>query len=409
MKIAFLIANGYGMGGTIRTVFNLAEGLSAHHEVEIVSLVRHTDSPFFSVPDRVGLSALSTVGKAAEQEPRPSRGLGELLLNQRAITRLVTAPEAGRENLFTARSVAALRRYLRRTNADVVVGTRPGLNLLLSRWAPERVLAIGQEHVNLEDHDERLRAAIADAYPRLDGMTVLTGADRAAYRGLLGADPDWLSAMPNPLPTRDYPRSTQDNPIIVGAGRMAPVKQYPKLMEAFAVVARKHPEWRLRIYGGGKLDKRLREKILELGLSNQVTLMGRTKDITGELAKASLLAVSSRVEGFGMTIIEGFSVGVPAVSFDCPHGPGEIIEHGRNGLLVPDQDVDALAAGLLRLVEDRDERLRMGAAAVEAAASYAMEPVVERWNAFLSARSAAKESGRRVRRVRVAAPPGTAA
>ncbi|WP_017601618.1 glycosyltransferase family 4 protein [Nocardiopsis lucentensis] len=403
MKIAFLIANGYAMGGTIRTVYNLAEGLSAHHEVEIVSLVRHTDTPFFPLPEGVGLRALSTTG-VAEKTFHRLPGPASLRYRERTISRLVTGTEAKRANFFTARSLSALRRYLRETRADVVIGTRPGLNLLLSQWAPDRVLAIGQEHVNLGNHSDELREAVTRHYPRLDGMTVLTEADRSAYRDLLDAAPEWLAAVPNPLPARDYPRSTQDNPIIVGAGRMAPVKQYPKLMEAFAVVAHKHPEWRLRIYGGGKLDKKLRKKIVELGLSNQVTLMGRTKDLTGELAKASLLAVSSRVEGFGMTIIEGFSVGVPAVSFDCPHGPGEIIEDGRNGLLVPDQDVDALAAGLLRLVEDRDERLRMGEEAVRSAASYAMEPVIERWNAFLAERLAAKEAGRRSRRVRPAGP-----
>ncbi|GAB2495812.1 glycosyltransferase family 4 protein [Nocardiopsis aegyptia] len=394
MKIAFLIANGYGMGGTVRTVYNLAEGLAGRHEVEIVSLVRHKEKPFFTVPEGVRLHGLTRIVGGRPEEPSTRAGRFAHRISRRRTVSLLGRGEARRENFYTPASTAALRRYLRATDADVVIGTRPGINLLLARWAPRRVLAIGQEHVNLADHSDELRGLIARRYPRLDGMTVLTEADRDAYRDLLDAAPDWLTAMPNPLPDRDYPRSTQDNPIIVAAGRMAPVKQYPKLVEAFAVVAGKHPDWRLRIYGGGGKDAALRRRIVDLGLSNQVTLMGRAEDLTGELAKASVLAVSSRVEGFGMTIIEGFSVGVPAVSFDCPHGPREIIEDGRDGLLVPDQDVDALAAALLRLVEDRDERVRMGREAVRSADRYAIGPIVRQWERFIEERSAARRRRR---------------
>ncbi|WP_304451194.1 glycosyltransferase family 4 protein [Nocardiopsis sp. YSL2] len=395
MKIAFLIANGYGMGGTVRTVYNLAEGLAARHEVEIVSLVRRREEPFFDVPEGVVLRALTRTGSEGKGEPPTRLERVADRVSRRRTASLVGGAEARREDFYAPAATRALRRFLKGTDADVVIGTRPGINLLLARWAPRRVLAIGQEHVNLADHSDELRALIARRYPRLDGMTVLTEADRDAYRAFLGAAPGWLTAMPNPLPDRDYPRSTQDNPIIAAAGRMAPVKQYPKLVEAFAVVAGKHPDWRLRVYGGGGKDGALRRRITDLGLSNQVTLMGRVEDLTGELAKAAILAVSSRVEGFGMTIIEGFSVGVPAVSFDCPHGPREIIEDGRDGLLVPDQDVDALATAMLRLVEDRDERLRMGREAVLSAGRYAIGPIVEQWERFIGERSAA--TGRRRR------------
>ena len=399
MKIAFVIANAYGLGGTVRTVYNLAEGLARRHEVEIVSLVRHKAEPFFPVPDGVRMRPLHAIGAAAGTAGGGTGngergGLAQAWWDRRARA-VVPEPERERNKSYTAPAVHGLRRYLAGTDADVVVGTRPGVNLLLSAWAPGRVLTIGQEHINLDEHTPQVRAAIARRYPRLGGMTVLTSADRAAYRDLLGADDGWLEAMPNPLPPRRLPRSTLDNPIIAAAGRLSPVKQYPKLLTAFSRVARAHPEWRLRIYGGGKGEDKLRKKIAEKGLSNQVHLMGRTKDITGELAKASLLAVSSRVEGFGMTIIEGFSVGVPAVSFDCPYGPREIIDHEGDGLLVPAQDTEALGEALLRLVEDREARERMGRQALVSAERYALDGIVERWEAFLERRLA--ESGRRPR------------
>ncbi|WP_067970670.1 glycosyltransferase family 4 protein [Nocardiopsis trehalosi] len=391
MRIAIFIANAYGMGGTIRTVFNLAEGLAVRHEVEIVSFAQHREEPFFPAPAGVTLHPLAPFGEDAEEEP--PRGLIGRWRERRA-TELVPDSEARRNQIFDARRIRRLRDYLRASRADVVMGTRPGINLLLSRYAPARMLRIGQEHVNLDAHAADLREAIRRNYPRLDGMSVLTQSDLRAYTSFLESADGWVRPMPNALPAGTYPRSAQDNPIIAAAGRMSPVKQYPKLLDAFAVVARRHPEWRLRIYGGGKKDEKLRDRIAAKGLSNQVALMGRTKDLAGELAKASILAVSSRHEGFGMTIIEGFSVGVPAVSFDCPYGPREIIDHERNGLLVPHQDVAALADGLLRLVEDRDERVRMAQEALTSAADYDVAAITRRWEDFLAERLAAKRGTR---------------
>ncbi|MDA8371357.1 MAG: glycosyltransferase [Nocardiopsaceae bacterium] len=392
MRIMIVIANAYGMGGTIRTVFNLAEGLAARHQVEIVSLAQHRRTPFFTPPKDVTLTSLSPMD--AEETGPPKRSLLDRW-RERRYGGVIPLTEARRSHaVYAGEKVHALRVHLETSDADVVMGTRPGINLLVARWAPTRMLRIGQEHVHLDNHAPDVRSAIRRHYHGLDGLSVLTHADKRAYQDFLEIPPGWLATMPNALPSGNYPRSTQDNPIIAAAGRMAPTKQYPKLLEAFRAVAAAHPQWRLRIYGGGKRDEALREKITEAGLSNQVALMGRAKDLTGELAKASILAVSSRTEGFGMTIIEGFSVGVPVVSFDCPRGPREIIDHERNGLLVPHQDVDALAAGLLRLAEDRDERLRMAEEAAASAADYDISVITRRWEEFLEERRTAKGRGR---------------
>lgn len=387
MKISIVLANAYGMGGTIRTVFNMAGGLSQRHEVEIVSLAQHRASPFFPVPDGV---TLTTLAPSRGWAGRPRQGLLARWRESRP-TSVVPNSETERNGAFSGRTEHAMRRFLRNSDSDVVIGTRPGINLLLARWAPDRILAIGQEHVHLGAHKKDVRAAAKRLYPKLDGLIVLTETDRAAYRAFLPGGDDWAVSMPNTLPPGDYPRSSLENPIIVAAGRLSKIKQYPKLLRAFAVVAEAHPEWRLRIYGGGRAKDRLLDVVHRLGLADHVAIMGRTKDLAGELAKASILAVSSRAEGFGMTIIEGFAVGIPAVSFDCPHGPREIITHERDGLLVPHQDVDALAEGLLRLVENPEERAAMGMAAVAAAGRYDLQPIVLRWEEYLQTRIAAKK------------------
>ncbi|MDA0566191.1 glycosyltransferase [Streptomonospora sp. S1-112] len=394
MKIAFLIANAYGMGGTIRTVFTLSEGLTAAgHDVEIVSLARHRERPFFTLPDGVALRALSPgPGEPPDAGPPEPRGLDRWRHRRHGGT--VPLTEVRNHRVFDARRMHALAAYLRGTDADAAIGTRPGLNLLLARWAPPRLLRIGQEHVHLDRHAPDIRFAIARRYRRLDGLTVLTEADRARYHRLLRSPPpDWLAVMPNPLPPGPRPPAALEAPVVAAAGRADPVKQYPLLLDAFARFARQEPDWRLRVYGTAKNDEALRALIAAHGLADRVALMGRTRDLTAELATASVLAVSSRSEGFGMTIIEAFSVGLPVVSFDCPHGPREIIDHGRTGLLVPPQDPGALADALLRLARDPALRRRMGAEARRAAAAYDLDTITRRWADFLADRAAAKRRG----------------
>ncbi|GGL46473.1 glycosyltransferase family 4 protein [Planomonospora parontospora] len=375
MKVSFLILNAYGMGGTIRATFDLATELSARHDVEVISVFRHADEPFLPLGPGVRLRALVDLREGARVRWPYARRAERLSGEPSALVH----PEERAYASFSAWSDEVLRRELRRLRTDVLVTTRAGLNIMAARFARRRVVTIAQEHLHFEAHKPGLFEEIRRWYPELDAVVTLTEADERDYRAMLGGSRTGVFTIGNGLAGGPRPRSRQENRIVLAAGRLVPVKGYDRLLKAFARVVEVRPDWRLRIYGEGRVSDKLVRLAVKLRLHNNVAFMGPTGDIEGELAKASIHAVSSRFEGFGMTIIEAFACGVPVVSFDCPRGPREIITSGRDGLLVPADDVDALADGLLAMIEDEEGRRRMAANALETARDYDIAMIADRW------------------------------
>jgi glycosyltransferase involved in cell wall biosynthesis len=166
---------------------------------------------------------------------------------------------------------------------------------------------------------------------------------------------------------------------IIAVGRLYGQKGFDLLAEAWAMICKQHPDWKVTIFGDGNEKAQIEACIRRLGVEDSLTIHPSVSDIYGEYLQSDFLVLSSRVEGFGLVLIEAMSCGIPCVSFNCPLGPGEIVTDGVDGLLARNGDVSHLAEQMEYMITHPEARLEMGKAAIRKAQQYDKEKIMRQW------------------------------
>lgn len=234
--------------------------------------------------------------------------------------------------------------------------------------------------------DRMYLRAMPFLYRRADGVFAVSKgvSDDLARRGVKS------TVAPNPVITHDFaeraarpvaiPWPDDGTPMVVAATRLVEEKDAGVLIEAVGRVHRDRPV-RLIIAGDGPERPRLEALAQRAGLADDVAFLGFVPDAVPYLARGTVVAHSSRVEGLGHVLVEGLAVGAQVVATDCPSGPREVLADGRYGRLVPVGDVDAFARALAAAL---DEGRR--AAPPESWHRFRVDVAVDRWMELLGLR-----------------------
>ena len=170
------------------------------------------------------------------------------------------------------------------------------------------------------------------------------------------------------------------SPFILAVGRLDnSTKQFDKLIEAYSNTLLIEDKIPLIIVGEGKDRANLEEKIQGLRLEDLVHLKGFKKAVFSYMKSANFLVMSSYVEGFPNTLLESLVVGTPVISFDCPSGPSELIRDGENGILVENQNFEALITAMNKMHTDHEFYNRCKANTSSSVEKFSAKNVISKW------------------------------
>lgn len=309
-----------------------------------------------------------------------------------AVKRIALELAGDSDNVLTGlkqnlRRIFMLRQLLCQIQPDIALGMMTGANVLLafaslglsglSTIGAERIhppkIPLGYVWETLRRHTYRL----------LNSLTALTSESQDWLKNNTYAQK--ISVIPNavtyPLLVKG-PRikpKTPEKKELLAVGRLDNQKGFGLLIEIFATLSAKYPDWDLVILGEGALRSTLEKKILELDLEKRIFLHGSVGNVGEWYESADLYVMSSHFEGFPNTLVEAMSYGLPVVSFDCDTGPRDIIRHEVDGLLVPVGDEVALTSALDRLMSNKELRERFSAFAIEVRERFSMDKITKMW------------------------------
>tara|TARA_R110000868_G_scaffold317430_4_gene578274 strand:- start:4619 stop:5722 length:1104 start_codon:yes stop_codon:yes gene_type:complete len=291
-----------------------------------------------------------------------------------------------------------LRKLLKEINPDVISVCDDGLKgfftpLLVGKPCPMIYERHVSRNVEVQTENESFLSKIGTSFKF--GLMNIFGKNYDTFVVLTeGNLKEWkfknIKVIPNPLTFYPSTKSTLQNKKVLAVGKHSFQKGYDLLLKSWKLVTSKHPDWVLDIYGTIWEDVGLKKLAHELNIEKSVNFFHPVKNIADKYQEASIYALSSRYEGFGMVLTEAMAYGVPCVSFDCPYGPSDIISDDLDGILVANGDIQALSMALNQLIENPKQRMEMGNLARENVKRFSIEKIAIQWDTLFNSLASIK-------------------
>lgn len=296
------------------------------------------------------------------------------------IPKIILEGLKGMRILYTKKKV--LKDAFRGIKEGIIISTRNEDSVLLSRYGHKEVLKIAQIHHEVHEGD-RVHRDLMSRYEEIDAIVLLTEEQkneiqRAQEKKGLYIPSVEIGNFIIPSP-HGIPISREKT--ILSVGRLHEEKGFLRLLEIFQKVQKDCPDWRLEIIGDGAQKPILMDMAKKLKIEQYVVFYGAVsnEEIRQRMAKASIYAMTSYHEGFGIVLLEAMDEGLPIISFDIRVGPRAIIEHGHQGYLIEDGDLESYQQTLVKLIRDAGLREALGRSGKVRAAEFYEMHIVEKW------------------------------
>ncbi len=357
MKLLYITNGINGSGGLERVLSVKASNLADQYDynVTILSLNDNHLNPFYKFSDKIKMASISVGGTPFS---------------------------------FTKRYVQGIRRIVADFKPDVISVCDDGLKgFFVPRIIGHKVPTIYERHASVNLNFKKADSNPISAFKNKTQYALMQSLGASFNKFIVltnGNLKEWksnnLKVIPNPLSFYPKNSATLNDRTVIAVGSHSYNKGYDLLLLAWKQVVERYGDWHLEIYGKIDQNETYLKQAEHLGLNKSVKFLHPVKDIKEKYLKSSIMVLPSRSEGFGMVLIEAMACGLPCVSFDCPHGPADIIQEGLDGFLVENGNINELASKITILIENENLRKQMGIKAKENAKFYLPEDIVKQWD-----------------------------
>lgn len=286
--------------------------------------------------------------------------------------------------IYSFAAICEIRRYMKNSKPDIVLAiwTDPAVYASIAKIGLNTKV-VACEHTAYEARQGLWRILRKFFYSFSDAIVALTQRDTDIYKKMNKMSYRIVNAVDTPNIVEFNKEKT-----ILAVGSIVWHKGFDLLIGSWKIVCDQFPDWHLKIIGAGRESEYgcwLQSEIRRLNLSDRVTLLPPKKNIAEEYSLASIFALSSRQEGLPMVLLEAMASGLPAVAFDCPTGPRDVIIHNRNGILVQNADINGMAESLALMIKDKELRERYAACAQQDIKQrFGKQTVMNEWQKLFS-------------------------
>ena len=281
-------------------------------------------------------------------------------------------------------NVISLRKRLLAENIDLAISFLYPINInliLATRGTKIKTIVSERGDPNKQPEKGVWKILRNWTYPMTDGIVFQTQGARQYYVDNLGLDG---VVIHNPVDVGDVSATPTGNKVIANIGLLEPHKNQHRLIYAFSIFSKTHPEYRLRICGGGELDTELKNYAESLKINDRIIWMGKIPDAYKVIAEDEFFVLSSDYEGMPNALMEAMAMGMPCISCDCvPGGARELIIDGDNGLLCALDNGEDLAKKMGMYANNSTFAAKMGERATAIRNTHSSDQIYSQWIRFI--------------------------
>ena len=375
MKKVQIIALHLSYGGIEKAISDLANNLSDDFEVEIVSTYKINKNPAYNLNKNINVKYLI-------EDMVPNRESFYKALKKFNIIKLFKEMFYSIKLLHLKKS--CMIKHLKKTSADYIISTREFHNKLLGKYGNNNSIKIGWEHSHHHGNRSYFKKVV-NSVKKLNYFVLVSEELFNDYHDELVDTNCKCIYIPNMIDVKKPIKSRLSNNNLICVSRFSKEKGISDLIDVINLVKNDYNDVKLNLIGSGPLYEPIKNYIASNKLDSIITLHGfKDSDyIHNELSNSSLYVMTSFTESFGISLLEAFSHGVPAIAFDSAEGARKLITNEKNGVLIKNRDKNLMAKSIIDLLKNRKLLSDYGKNSLNVYNKYTPDKVISFWKKIL--------------------------